>query len=394
MTVIREDLMNSSNEHGKPQVSGVSVQERGVYDGSKPDPSAPDTRNLTPEHSSSGSALIVVLWVVGILSILVGSFAFDAHIEARITSYYRKRTKAEYLARSGIEIAEMLMAKSTEVKKTTVTTEADKDDRWYQSAKLLSEGLAITGGGLVEKLGEGTITLDIVPEPALRNINNLGKTDQEREENLERILDVAGVPETMYPQLIESFLDWTDADDVQRADGAEDDYYESLDSPYKAKNGPLDTTGELLLVKGFTKAILYGGTIETGRPGEDPVVTTGIDDLLTTYGDGKVTVNAASKRVLMTLPGVTDLIADGIIEEREGWYEDGGRKEDTSFKNTDDFIRRIPELGATARDLVTTESGIYRITSVGTVGGVRFEIWSIVQRGEKELTILRWREQN
>jgi type II secretory pathway component PulK len=345
-------------------------------------------------RNAKGSALIIVLWVVGLLSILVGSFAFDAHIEARITSYYRKRTKAEYLAKSGIEIAEMLMVKSGDVKKTQLTTEETKEDRWYAPAKLLSEGLAITGSSLVEKLGDGTVTVEIVPEPARRNINNLGKTDQEKEENLERILEVANVPQDLFPTLIESFLDWTDADDIQRADGAENDYYEMLETPYKVKNGPLDTTGELLLVKGFSRAILYGGKIETGRAGDEPVSSTGIDDLLTTYGDGKINVNAASKRVLMTLPDVTDQIADTIIEEREGWTEDGGRKEDTSFKGPDDFLSRIPEVNPSIKDYVTTESGIYRITSVGNVGGVRFEIWSIVQRTEGGITILRWREEN
>src|SRR3989339_1787944 len=35
---------------------------------------------------SSGSALIVVLWVIGLLSMFVMAFAFDMHVEARITS--------------------------------------------------------------------------------------------------------------------------------------------------------------------------------------------------------------------------------------------------------------------------------------------------------------------
>ena len=76
-----------------------------------------------------GSALIVALWVVGLLSMLVTCFAFDAHIESRITSYYRKRRKAEYLARSGIEIAELLMNKSEEMQKTKSTDEDEEDQQ-------------------------------------------------------------------------------------------------------------------------------------------------------------------------------------------------------------------------------------------------------------------------
>ena len=91
-----------------------------------------------------GSALIVALWVVGLLSMLVTCFAFDAHIESRITSYYRKRRKAEYLARSGIEIAELLMNKSEEMQKNKSTDE-DEQDQWHDEAKRLAEGLAVRG---------------------------------------------------------------------------------------------------------------------------------------------------------------------------------------------------------------------------------------------------------
>ena len=64
--------MSILKEHGNRSVSGFSVQ-------SNLDEFHSDTRSLIPEHSCCGSALIVVLWVGGLLSILVGSFAFDAH---------------------------------------------------------------------------------------------------------------------------------------------------------------------------------------------------------------------------------------------------------------------------------------------------------------------------
>ena len=56
-----------------------------------------------------GSALIVVLWVVGLLSMFVMAFAFDMHVEARITSSWRKKLKAEYLAKAGVELARMML---------------------------------------------------------------------------------------------------------------------------------------------------------------------------------------------------------------------------------------------------------------------------------------------
>lgn len=53
-------------------------------------------------------------------------------------------------------------------------------------------------------------------------------------------------------------LDFLDEDDEPREFGAESEYYLTLPSPYDAKNGPLDSVEELLLVKGVTPWLLFG----------------------------------------------------------------------------------------------------------------------------------------
>ena len=333
---------------------------------------------------NKGSALIMVLWVVGILSLLVSAFAFDARIEARITSHYRKRRKAEYLAKSGIDVAELLMNKGREMKNKR--SEEIEESQWNEPAQRLSEGLAVRG--FKHKLGDGEIVIDIVPEPALRNVNLF------KQEDWEGVLEVGGIPEDVWPVLIDSALDWIDRDSRERMDGAEtENYYSRLEPSYKARNGPLDTVGELLLVRGFTPGIINGGVLG-GEPGEEGGTTvSGIGDLLTTYGDGKVNINAASQRVLMTLPDVDEVVAGAIIEEREGWVDEEGEKEDSSFVSVADLFQRIPDLNPSLRRYVTTSSGIYRITSIGNVGGVRRRIWTVVRHQGARLKYLRWKEE-
>ncbi|MDP2990016.1 MAG: hypothetical protein Q8O57_05570, partial [Kiritimatiellota bacterium] len=68
---------------------------------------APRSTLHAPRASPDGSALIVVLWVIGLLSMFVMAFAFDMHVEARITSSWRKKLMAEYLAKAGVELARM-----------------------------------------------------------------------------------------------------------------------------------------------------------------------------------------------------------------------------------------------------------------------------------------------
>ncbi|MFC1452862.1 general secretion pathway protein GspK [Verrucomicrobiota bacterium] len=334
-------------------------------------------------EAERGSALVVVIWVVGLLSLLISSFAFDAHIEAKLTSYRRKRTKADGLAESGLEIAGMLMARSTEIEPGT-EDEPEEGDEWYEYAKRLAEGHAVSNSW---PLGEGEVTVAIQSERARRAVNYL-----DDEEEWEGVLEVAEIPEEIWPELIESVLDWTDQDDDPRVDGAEADYYEDLDPPYRPSNGPLFAVEELLQVRGFTRDILYSSTTTPLFEGEAPRRKPRLIDLLTEYGsDDKVNVNAASTNVLMTLPHEDiDLIVEAIVSEREG--------EDAYFRNDTDLFRRVPSLNTPIlRRYVTTEaSEYYRITSVGKVQGVARKVWCIVSfdRGAKKLTFVRWREED
>ena len=362
-----------------------------------------------------GSALIIVLWVIALLSVLIGGFAYDMHIEAKIVSYVRKKLKAEYLAKAGIEYAQALLSHSTEVKGKT-DSEDMRSKWWYTSAKRLRQGYSITG--LNEVLGEGSFSLDILPEPALRNINAL------KDDDWERIFKLTGVPEDLWPSLIDCFNDWRDPDDQPNLDGAEtDDYYSRLDPPYKARGhssrppgmtssttrtatstpvassnrtataaglANLDTVEELLLIKGFTHAILYGGYVEEGET--NSVYMSGIADLLTAIPETgeQVNINAASKRVLMTLPGIDDTLADAIIAERESGGREGltggsQMSEDYFFTDVGNMFSRVPDLAKLAPDeqqrlraLVGTASSVLRIRATGRVHGVEYKITAML----------------
>jgi DNA uptake protein ComE-like DNA-binding protein len=77
----------------------------------------------------------------------------------------------------------------------------------------------------------------------------------------------------MTDEISDAILDWLDADDTPRANGAELDYYGSLSPAYAPRNGPIQSIEELLLVRGVTPQLLFGldaipmGLIE-GSPDE------------------------------------------------------------------------------------------------------------------------------
>jgi len=50
--------------------------------------------------------------------------------------------------------------------------------------------------------------------------------------------------------VLDSLADWRDSDDMHRLNGAESEYYESLDDPYIARNGRIEDPSEFFLIKG------------------------------------------------------------------------------------------------------------------------------------------------
>jgi type II secretory pathway component PulK len=328
------------------------------------------------DNPRKGAALVVVLWVLMMLSVLIGSFAFDMHVEARIAAYYRKRLKAQYLARAGVEYAKAILHKNL----LSVPSVESKEP----SANALCCGVPIRQ--LRRSLGEGTFAIDLVPEEGRRNVNLLDGKDWEK------VFSQADVPEEKWAALIDCFMDWTDKGDLadtHRLNGAgsDDPYY--VGRGYRCKRGPLDIVDELLLIKNFTPAIVYGGPLN-GKGGGS---CAGIAKWLTVWGDGKVNINAASREVLLTLNGIDEGLADSIIAWRRGLDGVDGTDDD-GFRRIDDVMNKVA-LPDELKSKLTTHSQYMRVTSVGEVQGLRYGIWcvlEVVAENMASIDSVYWRE--
>ncbi len=62
----------------------------------------------------------------------------------------------------------------------------------------------------------------------------------------------------MTTALAAAIIDWRDADSELTSEGAESPEYETLDTPYSAKNGPFESLEELRLVQGMDLSVLWG----------------------------------------------------------------------------------------------------------------------------------------
>ena len=323
-----------------------------------------------------GAVLIVVLWVLIILSLLVSTMAFEMHVEANVTSYYRKRLKSQYLARAGMEWAKMVLLKAGNLSE-------DMEDLYpelYLSSLHLNRGMAVED--MRQQVGDGEFSISLIPEQGRRNINRL------TEDDWREILDQSFVPADLWDELIDAFMDWVDRDDFHRLSGAEsdDEFYE--EGGYEVKNGPLDTIDELLLIKGFTPAIVYGGP----PIDEDDPPLTGIARGLTTYGDGRVNINTASPDVLMTYPEFDEWMVEAIIDGRAGIDGEFGT-EDDGFSSVDEALSRTGLDSSYGSRFVTDEHRFIRVISVGSYQGVESGIWCVLRQDGRALIPIYWREE-
>lgn len=108
---------------------------------------------------------------------------------------------------------------------------------------------------------DGAVRYGLTPESAKLNLNTA--SEAQIRQLLTPLLTDLGLQNA--PDLIAALLDWREPGTAPRPGGAKDEYYNTLKPPYRCKQGPFDTVEELLLVKGFSAAILYGE--DTNRNG-------------------------------------------------------------------------------------------------------------------------------
>jgi len=135
--------------------------------------------------------------------------------------------------------------------------------------------------------------------------------------------------------------------------GAESDYYQSLETPYSARNGRMDAVEELLLVYGVTPEYFYG-RYEQGPDGAT-VVRFGLARLLTVYSTrSQVNVNYAPLPVLLSIPGMPEDAARAIYEQRKI----------SPFRDLAEMRSAIPfPVGTWGSQLTTAQTGVFTLTA-------------------------------
>ena len=259
-------------------------------------------------NRKEGSALIMVLAVAVVLTVLIADFGAGMKSELKAAGGHYEEAMNFQLARSAFALARLELARKNtslyadEYGNAFFVTGDEDYESQIEELKLYREGYG---------LGRGLASYRIIHKPSALDPNKVSINDWHR------LLEVAcGIEEGEERNgLVDAFHDWIDSNNLTRANGAEEEFYKSLEPPRHAKNAPIDSYEEILLIYGFTSEMLYG----YGNPvrEEDGILVGG--GLLRYFIGDNSTEGRASRRYII----------DGILpsnEERDREWEEEFRK--------------------------------------------------------------------
>lgn len=284
--------------------------------------------------------MVLVLLVVAIVSAMVIEFASDVFTSTNALYNWSLSQKVSLMAKSGVDLA--------------TKTIVDYPDKFPYTA----EPVEIPFEKPFAE-SEASAVIKVIDENSKFNVNTLvypnGLLNDRAYEAFKRLLTYLGLDVSIADYIV----DWIDPDKEPRASGSE----------ANAKNTPLDSIDELLLVKGIDKA-----TYDKIAP------------YITIYGDGIVNINSAEIPVLLTLENfdkkeaVTEAMAERIIKYRKN----------QAFEARSD-LKNVSGFGTFWQGIrgIDIRSSFFSITSSATDKGIKRTVSCIIDASGG---ILYWQE--
>ena len=264
--------------------------------------------------------MLAVLVVVVLLTLAAYQYSELVTAEYRAADSYERSGKAKAYAASGVHYVAAIVGNSNNFTNVLNSNPYDNSTAF--------QGIVVAPSDDPRMQGRFSIVSPLGPDDTATTTSpfRYGVTDESGKININALMKLPGGDQkahdmlmnlpNMTEEIANSILDWIDADDTPRSSGAENDYYSTLNPPYRCKNGPLSTPEELLLVKGVTPPLFLGndrnrnGILDPGEDDGTGVVNQGWSAYLTVYSrelnfanDGtthKININVSNLTTLNT----------------------------------------------------------------------------------------------
>lgn len=279
-------------------------------------------------RNQQGSVLIGILWCLALLSVVVVGVLHSARLDLMVVKNHGDQIQAHYLALAGIEKAKALLYRDATERQRSAQNHSGGI---YDAPQEFKDIPFSRGQFRVFHQGRrdegGRIMYGVSDEESRLNVNRASADE------LRKLQEVT-------PEAVAGILDWRDPDNNVTPGGAEADFYASLPSPRVPRNGPLQTTRELLMVNGVSRELLMGedanqnglldpeeddgdesfppdnrdGILDAGLSGSVTVDSSVANQ--TAAGQDRVNVQSADEKPLSSIPGISADLAKAIIAYR------------------------------------------------------------------------------
>jgi len=292
----------------------------------------------TPGARQRGVALVLVIWVVTLLMVVAGGFAYSVRIDARAARNAALIARGEAIAQAAVARAAIELFKP--LGQTEVWRREELPREW-----------AFDGARVSVRLTDESAKIDI------NSANN---------ELLKGLFRAGGASEEEAVRLLDAVLDWRDADALRRPFGAEEPDYAQAGLRGRPANYPFQATEELQLVLGM-RPELYQRiapmiTVYSRQPGVNP--------------------HMANRATLLAIPGVTEEQVDTYLAERETAQRE--RRILPVFSAAGGYASYAQGGAATVRADVELEGGLRVVREAVIVITPRYAL--------RPFAVLAWRE--
>lgn len=294
------------------------------------------THRKSGRSKQRGIALLMVTSSIVILTLMLAEFQDEMSTEFSSAMSDRDALKAEYAARSAINLSRLLIATEPTVRTAAsvlmmALSRGKKPPQipvWEFAPQILgafndadgaAQFRALTNAGLDggEDLGfEGAgFRVKIVDEGSKININSAARGAFGEINVAKQLMGLLGGPQydalfeargedgrvTSREDVCAAIIDWVDSNqdriDCSNTDSAsssapEDSYYRNLDDPYERKNAPFDSLQELRMVHGLSDDVW--ATFIDPKP-DDPSYRP-----VTVWSAGKININTAAPMTILS----------------------------------------------------------------------------------------------
>lgn len=299
-------------------------------------------------RSVRGSAMLLTLWCVAVLSVTVLAVARMVQRDVDVEGLASRRFEARQLALTGVALGMN-----------------SKIQRWDPLMK--------------QTFPNGfELKVRTVSEAARLNINRaLKEPDQV---TLRRLFNVWEIPPEEVGVIIDSLVDWIDADDLRMANGAERDDLLDQNRYSIPANRDFHSIAEMERVQGMD-------VVAAWKPDWR--------EFFTVHGGRRVDLQDASVDMLQAVGDMPREVAEKIAELRLGADLEPDTEDDLKIEDVATFFQQLGFVGQRADAAVRRFSGRSeptRIESTAEVGGTDYRIVAIVNRESGEGGLIGWEE--